>query len=211
MESETTLVESNGQSNDAAKPGLLEKILVMPPVQLLTSTFNKRNGGLGEYCERLSYEWELANSAKLDPKKIFAHVNSNKRMGTRIQRLLHPDGSPATTDQEMADLLKQTFQDIYRKHKGSTPTFHPRTEIRVANPHITESETQRALEALNPNKEAGPNGLFPKALKTLSPYIVPTLSRIFNLSLQISLIPDDWRHAIVTPNANAPRTADPSV
>ncbi len=35
-------------------------------------------------------------------------------MGTRIQRLLHPDGSPATTDQEMADLLKQTFQSFYR-------------------------------------------------------------------------------------------------
>ncbi len=56
----------------------------------------------------------------------------------------------------------------------------------MATPHITESETQTALEALNPNKGAGPNGLFPKALKTLSPYIAPTSSRIFNLSLQTS-------------------------
>ncbi len=69
-------------------------------------------------------------------------------MGTRIQRLLHPDGSPATTDQEMADLLKQTFQSFYPTDTGSTPTFHPRTEIRMATPHITESETQTALEAL---------------------------------------------------------------
>ncbi len=38
------------------------------------------------------------------------------------------------------------------------------------------SETQRALEALN--KGAGPDGLFPKALKTLSPYKALTLSRI---------------------------------
>ncbi len=43
-------------------------------------------------AERLSYEWKLANSAKLAPKKCFAHVNRNKRMGTRIQRLLHPGG-----------------------------------------------------------------------------------------------------------------------
>ncbi len=41
----------------------------------------------------------------------------------------------------------------------------------MVNPHITESETQRALEALNPNKGAGPDELFLKALKTLSPYI----------------------------------------
>ncbi len=78
----------------------------------------------------------------------------------------------------MADLLKQTFQSFYRTDKGSTPTFHPRTEIRMATLHITESETERALEALNPNKGAGPHGLFPNALRTLSPYIVPTLSRI---------------------------------
>ncbi len=48
----------------------------------------------------------------------------------------------------------------------------------MANPHITESETQRALEALKPNKGAGPDGLFPKALKALTPYIAPPLSRI---------------------------------
>ncbi len=59
-----------------------------------------------------------------------------------------------------------------------TSAFHPRTETRNASPHIIESETQRVLEALNPNKGAGPDGLFPKALKTLSPYIAPTLSRI---------------------------------
>ncbi len=99
-------------------------------------------------------------------------------MGTRIQRLLPPDGAPATTDQEMANLLKQTFQSFYRTDKGSTPTFHPRTEIRMAAPNITESETQTVLEALNSNKGAGPNGLFPKALKARSPFIAPALSRI---------------------------------
>ncbi len=68
-------------------------------------------------AERLSYEWKRANSAKLAPKKFVAQVNRNKRMGTRIQRLLHPDGSPATTDQEMVDPLKQTFQGFYRTDK----------------------------------------------------------------------------------------------
>ncbi len=78
----------------------------------------------------------------------------------------------------------------------------------MANPHITEPETQRALEALNPIKGAGPDGLLPKALKNLRPYIAPTLFPILNLSLQTPQTPDDWRHAIVTPVAKAPRTAD---
>ncbi len=133
-------------------------------------------------------------------------------MGTRIQRLLHPNGSPAITDQEIPDIFKQTFQGFYRTDKESSPTFHPRTNMRMETPHITESETQRALEALNPNKGAGPDGPISKALKTLSPYIALTLSRIFNLLLLLtSQIPDDWRHAIVTPVAKAPRTSDPNL
>ncbi len=93
-------------------------------------------------ADRLSDEWKLANSAKLAPKNFFAHINRNRRMGIRIQRLLHPNDAPATTDQEKADLLEQTFQGFDCTDKGSTPTFYPHTEIRTANPHITESETQ---------------------------------------------------------------------
>ncbi len=78
----------------------------------------------------------------------------------------------------------------------------------MAKPLITESETQRTIEDLNLNKGAGPGGLFPKVLKTLNPYIVPTLSHIFNVTLQTSQIPDDGRHAIVTPVTKAHRTVD---
>ncbi len=83
-------------------------------------------------------------------------------MSVRIQRLFGPDGSL----QPRTDLLNKTFQGFYRVDKGSTPTFHPHTEIRMANPHITESETQRALGAINPHNGAGINGFFHKTLKT---------------------------------------------
>ncbi len=90
-----------------------------------------------------------------------------------------------------------------------TPTFHPRIEVRMATPHITESDTQRVLEALNPNKGASLDELFPKILNLLSPYIAPTLSDIVNPSLQTSQIPDD--SLIVTSVAKPPRTADPNL
>ncbi len=110
-------------------------------------------GGLSKlmWTESLSYEWKLENSAKFpppSPKKNLAHVNRNKRMGTRMQHLLNPDGCTAIIDQEMTDLLKQTFQGFYRTDKGSTPTFHLRTKIHMASTHFTESETQRALEVI---------------------------------------------------------------
>ncbi len=91
----------------------------------------------------------------------------------------------------MADFLKKKFRNFDRANKRSIPAFNPRTEIHMSNPLITESETQRALKDLNPNKGAGPYGLFPKAHKTWSPYIAPILSHISNLSLQTPQIPDD--------------------
>ncbi len=66
-------------------------------------------------------------------------------MEARIQRLLHSDGSPATMDQEMAYLLKKTFHGLYRANKKPTSTFHPRTEVSMANTLIMGSETQPAL------------------------------------------------------------------
>ncbi len=53
-------------------------------------------------------------------------------------------------------------------------------------------------------------GFFPETLKTRSPYIAPTLA-YFYLSLRTSNVHDDWRHAIVTPVAKAPHTADPNL
>ncbi len=46
-------------------------------------------------------------------------------------------------------------------------------------------------------------GFFPKPLDHES-LRIPYALRIFNVSLQTSQIPDDWRHAIVTPVAKAP-------
>ncbi len=43
------------------------------------AALQQSNGGSGEYYgPNASYEWKLANSAKLAPEKCFAHVNRNK-------------------------------------------------------------------------------------------------------------------------------------
>ncbi len=108
------------------------------------------------------------------PPNKFAQVNRYKRMGTRIQSLLHPDGSHATTYQEIA--LKKTFQDFYRVDKEITPTFQSITEMRMTNPLATR------LRSPQPHKGTDPGGLFPNAFKTLSPDIAPFLFQILNLS-----------------------------
>ncbi len=90
-------------------------------------------------------------------------------MGIRNQCLVHPYGSAASTDQDMANRLKKTFQGFDCAEKGATPSFHPRIEIRKANPHFIESEPQRELKGPNLNKGAGSEMSFLKVLKALGP------------------------------------------
>ncbi len=61
----------------------------------------------------------------------------------------------------------------------------------MADPLITELEVRRALDALNPHKGTGPDGLFPKVLKALNSHIAPVLARMFNPSLQTAQVPED--------------------
>ncbi len=167
---------------------------------LLTFTFNKSSDDLAEYCgPNASLMSGNRQTRSRWPKKTFAYANQTNRLGCRIQRLMHPAGCPAKADQEMADLVKETFQSFYRADKRPAPTFHPRIfQIRMVNLPISESKTHRDLEVINPNMRTGPDGLFSKVLKTLSHYIAPVLSSKFNPFLQTSQIPHNWRNAIVT-------------
>ncbi len=47
----------------------------------------------------------------------------------------------------------------------------------LGNPLIRESETEGGLEALNPNKGAGPDGLPPKSLMTGATPSLPQLQK----------------------------------
>ncbi len=61
----------------------------------------------------------------------------------------------------MAELPKTTFLGFFREDEGSTPVLQPHRQTNMADPLITELEIRRALDGLNPNKGAGPDGLFP--------------------------------------------------
>ena len=64
---------------------------------------------------------------------------------------------------------------------------------------INTSGVSKQLSRLNPGKAAGPDGLTSRILKELYIEIAPILTDIFNTSLHESKVPDNWRHAHVTP------------
>ncbi len=105
---------------------------------------------------------ETGKLSQVGPQIFLSHENRNKRMERRTQHLLHPDDSPATIDQGMADLLKQTFQGFFRTDK--TLSSH-------AQRYAWQTPTSRNQTSKEPSKpstsmgEPALMGSFPKPLK----------------------------------------------
>ena len=56
-----------------------------------------------------------------------------------------------------------------------------------------------SINRRNPSKAAGPDAIKPVVLKELAHQIAPTVSAVFQLSLDIGTIPQDWKTAFVSP------------
>ena len=57
----------------------------------------------------------------------------------------------------------------------------------------------KLLDGFNVHKAPGPDGLNARVLKECSAQISPILALIYNESLAQGNVPDDWRHANVSP------------
>ena len=74
---------------------------------------------------------------------------------------------------------------------------------------LSTSEVQDELSKLNTNKSAGLDGLDPMFLKAASRIIAAPVTRLFNMSLQLSEFPIDWKSAIIFPLFKGGSESDP--
>ncbi len=54
-------------------------------------------------------------------EKLLAQVYKIKRLTAHIQQLRHPNGSLPSVDQDMAQLPRATFLNIFREDEGQVP------------------------------------------------------------------------------------------
>ena len=64
---------------------------------------------------------------------------------------------------------------------------------------ISETDVLDQLKALDPTKSTGPDGISPKLLKVAADIIAPSLTTLFNLSLNQGRFPQFWKNANVLP------------
>ena len=150
------------------------------------------------------FETKLADNVKKDCKSFYAYIRSKQRSKETVGPLKDSSGNVITDDKVTADLLNKQFVSVFTKEDLSTipepeNVFTSSSNQEKIKIHISEELVYKKLDELNVNKCVGVDDIHPKLLYELRYELQKPLCKLFKLSIETALIPQDWRDANVTP------------
>ncbi len=146
----------------------------------------------------------LRDPIKVSPKKWWKLAKSFiKEDSTRnsCYPALNVNNNMINDDKEKAD----EFNNFFLKHSNiddtnvPIPDGTPLTDKRLYAVKVTELDVTDLLKNLDIGKATGPDRISHLMLKKAGAAIVPSLTKLFNLSLSKSIFPTSWKKAHVTP------------
>ena len=106
----------------------------------------------------------------------------------------------------MANILNTFFHSIFNSRKAEPPTSTQSETLSLPTPQLchiklADFEVVEVLRNLDPNKVCGPDpdGIPSRLLSELADVITPSLTRLFNMSLSLRVVPTKWKQANITP------------
>ena len=94
----------------------------------------------------------------------------------------------------------QQFQSAFTREADSDlPSKGASSFSSMGEITVDPKGVAKLLDGLNVHKAPGPDGLNARVLKECTTQISPILALIYNESLAQGNVPDDWRHANVSP------------
>ena len=150
---------------------------------------------------RKSFELKLVNELKLQPKAFWRYTNSRMKAKAGIDALKNDEGVLVSDSKGKADMLNGFFGSVFtREDLSALPVPDVQCNVEeMPEVVITKDEVQKKLETLNISGAPGPDGLHPRVLQELAPSIITPLTWLFNKSLELSVLPLQWRQATVIP------------
>ena len=165
--------------------------------------YNKARNKVKGAIEKLRKEFEksLAKEAKTNPKKLWKYINSKSKIRPSIGDInIDPsdEKSPTTNnDEEKAQVFAEYCSNVFtREPLGDFPHLVEKVvKEKMEDLKIEEKDIIKETQKLKPNKSPGPDGIHPKFIKNIGETIAEPLAIIFNKSLELKCIPNQWKQA----------------
>ena len=151
-----------------------------------------------------NFESRLANNVKNDSKSFYSYIRSKQRCKDKIGSLKDNAGHVINDDNCKADILNNYFVSVFTEEDCSyipepINLFEGNIVLEgLNNVELPEEVILRKLTEINVHKCSGPDDIHPKLLYELRSVIAKPLTKLFKLSLDSGMIPQDWRDANVT-------------
>ena len=111
---------------------------------------------------------------------------------------------------EKANLLQDHFASVFTIDDKNLPAFGIKTDKILDNFRICEETVLKALKKLPTKTSCGPDGIPPLIIKKVARSISLPLSKIFDLSVQTGILPNQWLEAKVIPIFKKGENSNPS-
>ena len=151
-----------------------------------------------------------------NPKEFWRAVKFLNKKQSSIPTL-SKDSCEASTGREKANLLNTYFSECF--NHSVLPLSNEDVDILRQLPDsdsfpseflCNEENVCELLESLDISKSNGPDGISARMLKYTAASIAPSITRLFNQSLQSCRIPSEWKSSLVVPVPKGSDTHSPT-
>ena len=142
----------------------------------------------------------ILKSFKGQPKRFYGFMRNLQSVKDQVTVLKKQNGQMTTSDQEVADLFSGHFKEVYTAEDLSNVPTASESNVKGIDPvSFSQDVVFAKLRNLKTDKSPGPDGLHPLLLRECSSVIAEPLSKIFTLSYDTGLLPNEWKMAHVVP------------
>ena len=132
---------------------------------------------------------------------VFNRLTPNRQ---RIPDNLTHNAHSAKSSQDKADLLNRFFASCFTSPASSTTGSPPITSSSAPNTSLSsftcsQDDVFHLLSTCKIKTASGPDGISSAMLRGTAESISPSLTTLFNLSLEQGVVPTDWKISNVTP------------
>ena len=149
-----------------------------------------------------TFEGDVAEKALTNPKAFWCHVNSKLKSKVGVSPLLENEDDKESIkfyDKEKANILQKHFYSVFTNEpEGNIPILTRRTDTCISTMHATSDMIKKKIMDININKSCGPGDIHPRVLNELVGIISNPIAQLLNRTMDEGVIPNDWKHAIIS-------------
>ena len=140
----------------------------------------------------------VSENGDKNKKRFFSFIKSKKSDITGATPL--NDGNKTyTKDEDIAELLNKQFTSAFSTDDGKTPEIKGEKVLPINKLTFTKNGIVKLLKELDPEKASGPDGVSARLLKECADEVANTLVLLFTASMHQGRIPNEWKHATISP------------